>query len=196
LKIEHCTLKIFFEMLFALCPLPFDSAQGSALCSMPKTTDMPRSFTLLVFLLVLLSACGPNYLLDETKDIPNGQWTYADSLRFEADIPDTSRIYDLYVSIEHSPDFEWQNLYLRIHTLFPDGQRLSRPVSFELGDQGGAWQGRCNATRCRFRVPMQEGAYFQTPGRYAFTFEQYMRQSPVGGIQRLGFHIVDTGKKR
>ncbi len=149
-----------------------------------------------VFLAVLLSACGPEYIVDESKDIPGGLWTYADSIRFEAEIPDTSRIYNLWLSLDHSPEFEWQNLYVRIHTLFPDGKRLSTPLSLELANQGGEWQGKCGAKRCQFRIPIQEGAYFQIPGRYALTIEQYMRQSPVGGVERLRFQIEDTGKQR
>lgn len=159
---------------------------------------MYRHFSvLLLFLLaVSLFACGPNYIVDESRDIPNGLWTYADSIRFEADIPDTTSVYDLWLTLDHAPDFEWQNLYMRIHTVFPDGRRLSSPLSLELADQGGAWQGKCNATRCRFRLPIQEGAYFQVPGRYVFTMEQYMRMSPLRGVERIAFQIEETKKER
>ncbi len=160
---------------------------------------MPPSFRIFSVCLpaaILLSACGPDYIVNETSEIPGSQWGYADSIRFEIDIPDTARIYNLWLTLDHSPEFEWQNLYVRIHTLFPDGKRLSSPLSLELADKGGAWQGHCNRKRCRFRIPIQEGAYFQIPGRYAFTIEQYMRQSPVNGLQRWHFQIEDTGKMR
>lgn len=141
------------------------------------------------------SACGPRYTYDETREIPNGQWAYADSLRYEVAIADTSRIYSLWLTLEHSPDFAWQNLYVRIHTVFPDGRRLSAPLSLELANQGGVWQGECSRKRCRFRAPIQERAYFQMPGQYVFTIEQYMRQSPVPGVERMRFQVEDTGAR-
>ncbi len=142
------------------------------------------------------SACCPRYIYDEHREIPNGQWAYADSLRYEVSIADTNRIYNLWLTLEHSPAFAWQNLYVRIHTVFPDGLRLSTPLSLELANQGGVWQGRCNAQRCRFKIPIQERAYFQLPGRYTFIIEQYMRQSPVSGVERLRFQVEDTKRTK
>jgi gliding motility-associated lipoprotein GldH len=157
---------------------------------------MSKYFFFLPLLSTVFFACGPRYLVDETIEIPESKWVYKDSLRFEAEIPDTAMVYDLWLTLDHSPEFAWQNLYIRIHTLFPDGKRLSAPLSLELADQGGIWQGDCNSKRCRFRVPIQEGAWFQLPGVYTFTFEQYMRESPVTGIQRFRFQIAETGKSR
>lgn len=161
-----------------------------------KASFTRRVLPYIVLLATVISSCGPQYLTDETAEIPNGQWAYSDTIRFEADIPDTTMIYNLWLTLDHSPDFAWQNLYIRIHTLFPDGKRLSAPLSLELANLGGIWQGDCNKKRCRFRIPIQEGAWFQQTGRYAFTFEQYMRQNPQDGVQQLRFQIEETGKTR
>lgn len=145
---------------------------------------------------ITLSSCGPDYIVNEKRDIAGSAWTYADSLQFEADIADTSTVYDLWLGLDHSPDFEWQNLYVQVHTLFPDGRRLSSPLSLELADLGGVWQSDCNSKRCRFRVPIQEGAWFQQSGKYVFTIEQFMRVSPLPGVQSVSFQIIDTGKTK
>lgn len=170
--------------------------QPTSLPLASKTSPMHRVLPLIILLATVISACGSKYLADETAEIPNGQWAYPDTIRFEAEIPDTTMVYNLWLTLDHRPEFPWQNLYIRIHTLFPDGKRLSAPLSLELADQGGIWQGDCNKKRCRFRIPIQEGAWFQQAGRYAFTFEQYMRQSPQEGVQRLRFQIEETEKRR
>ena len=157
---------------------------------------MSKGFLAFLLLSTVLFSCGPHYLVDETVEISGGSWVYADSVRFEASIPDTTMVYDLWLTLDHSPEFAWQNLYIRIHTLFPDGKRLSAPLSLELANQGGIWQGDCNSKRCRFRIPIQEGAWFRQAGTYAFTFEQFMRESPIAGIQRFRFQIAETGKTR
>ena len=161
-----------------------------------KASITHRVLPFIILLATVISACGPKYHVDETAEIPNGLWAYSDTIRFEADIPDTTMVYNLWLTLDHSPDFAWQNLYIRIHTLFPDGRRLSAPLSLELANLGGVWQGECNKKRCRIRIPIQEGAWFQQTGRYAFTFEQYMRQSPQEGIRQVRFQIEETGKTR
>jgi gliding motility-associated lipoprotein GldH len=145
-----------------------------------------------------LSACGPDYIYEKEYAVPDQGWTYEDSLVFSVDIEekDTSRLYNLYLEIEHSTDFGFQNLYTRIHTGFPDGKRLSKVLSLELAEMAGIWLGKCRRDRCTLLIPIQQRTYFGAPGLYTFTLEQYMRQSPAEGVRRIGFMVEDTGELR
>lgn len=145
---------------------------------------------------IALSACGPDYLIDETYDIPNDQWVYEDSVRFDFTIEDTLELYDLTLELKHTTGYPYQNLYTKIHTYFPDGQRLSKPVSLELANAAGEWRGNCNAETCTTPIPIQTGAYFNQPGNYTIVVEQFMRESPVNGVQSLTLKVRDTGKQR
>lgn len=154
-----------------------------------------HSFILLFFLL-LLAACGPKYAINKTYNITDSAWVYADSLRFEFDIADTITLYDLSLGVKHSTDFNYQNLYARISTQFPDGTRLSKPLSLELADKAGIWQGDCNSKTCTIEIPIQEGAYFNQLGKYIITIEQFMRDSVVSGVQRITLKVAETTEKR
>ncbi len=148
-------------------------------------------FLSLLAFLMLFSACGPNYVYQEEHTIPNSQWTYADTLDYAVRIDDTTTIYNLYLQLEHTTAYGFQNLYIRIHTRFPDGQRPVKVVSLELADKAGVWAGDCNSKRCTLRIPIQENAYFNKPGDYLFTIEQYMRQDSLPGVESLAFLVEE-----
>lgn len=146
-------------------------------------------------LLCCLTACGPNYTFNKTYTIDQEAWAYADTLNFEVDIKDTTRIYNLYLEVAHHPEnYGFQNLYTKIHTSFPSGNRLGKMVSLELANKAGLWLGQCSGSKCKLTIPIQEGAYFNEAGTYTFTIEQFMRVSPLPGIQSLALKIEDTGQ--
>ena len=155
-----------------------------------------RNFLSFIFLSVLLSACGPNYLYDETHLLPDEGWTYADTLDFSFSIEDTMALYNLYLEIEHTTNYSYQNLYSQIYTRFPSGERISQTISLELADNTGAWQGDCSKETCLFLAPIQMNAFFNEVGEYVFTLEQYMRESPVKNVRAVGMKLEDTGEKR
>ena len=144
----------------------------------------------------LLSACGPNYIIDEDFEVPKEGWTYRDTVDFVFEIHDTTHIYNLYLEVEHAMDYPFQNLYTQIYTKFPTGERIREMVSLELADQTGLWMGDCNSTDCTLNIPIQQGAYFNATGTYKITIEQFMRRDPLPGVHRLSFRIEDTGQTK
>ena len=157
-----------------------------------------KNLFLAVFSFSILSilSCGPNYIFDETIEIGQAGWAYADTLNFEVEIEDTLEIYNLYLDIEHSPDYAKQNIYILIHTQFPSGQRIEEQVSIDFADKLGQWYGDCNAETCSLRVNIQEGAFFNLAGKHVFTIEQFMRIDPLPGIKKVALRIEDTGQQR
>ena len=149
----------------------------------------------LLSLVFLSMACGPDYAYRQTHELDGDAWSYADSLTFEFAVPDTTTIYDLYLEVVHSATYDNQNLYVLIHTNFPDGQRLSEQVSLELSDKG-RWEGDCRGDWCTVSIPIQSDAYFNQTGPHQFVLEQYMRRNPVAGIRSLGLFIQETGDSR
>jgi len=157
---------------------------------------MKNSFFLLGVVLFFLSSCGPNYILDEKKEIANQQWSQTDSLSFTTNIVDTNKIYNLYLDVEHLTEYSYQNMYIRLHSIFPNGDRVTEQVSVELMDQIGRWKGDCNSDDCDFRMTIHKGAFFNQAGAHTFLLEQFMRKNPLEGIQSIAFRIEDTGVSR
>lgn len=147
-------------------------------------------------LLFMISCSDKNYIYEESKEIVEGKWLYKDSLNYAFQITDTTKIYNIYLALDHSTDYPYQNLYLKMHTQFPSGKRITQQVSFELADKYGQWYGDCGSNDCNLLVPSQKGAYFNAIGQHRITVEQFMRKNPIEGIRGLSVRIEDTGNSR
>ncbi|MFN0213006.1 MAG: gliding motility lipoprotein GldH [Saprospiraceae bacterium] len=152
---------------------------------------MKYSFFVLIF---SLTACGPSYLFDEEKTIPNGQWAYRDTLDFKFNVSDTSAIYNILVDFVYADSFPNQNIYVKFYTLFPDGRRLSKPLSFDFFDPIGNPAGKCSGDECRAQISIQQNAFFQKTGDYTITLEQYGRLDPLPGIIKVGLSVEKVQK--
>lgn len=151
---------------------------------------------LLVLFVASLVACGPDYLFEEEKPIPNQQWAYVDTLDFTFNVEDTTALYNLYVHFGYADTFPNQNVYVKFYTCFPDGKRLSKPLSFDLFDPMGNPTGKCSGGKCSARIGIQENAFFNQVGAYTVTLEQYGRRDPLPGLRALGFSVERTEKKK
>lgn len=133
----------------------------------------------------LLSSCGDDYLYEKKLEIANQSWTYRDTLRFDFTIADTTFACDLLLEVRHAADYGFQNLYVQMHTRFPSGKEDRQVVSLELADKIGIWQGDCGGKWCDVQIPLQERVVFTEAGKYSLAVEQFMRQSPLPGIESM-----------
>lgn len=154
------------------------------------------NFFFCVFALILLSSCGKNYIYENEIVIAEGNWNYKDTLNFDFEIVDTTKVYNLFLEVDHLTDYRFQNLYVQISTKFPKGKRESQTLSLELASQMGEWKGDCNSTKCTTLIPIQEQIFFQETGKYQITLEQFMREPSLKGLNSFGLKIEETDLKK
>lgn len=157
---------------------------------------MRRNLLLSIPFFALLAACGPNYSYESELNLDEQGWFYQDSLVANFTIEDTSTIYNLHLLLDHQTNFPFQNFYVRIHTTFPGGERLTEQVSLEIAGKAGNWLGDCRQDQCQLRIPIQQGAYFNQPGDYQITIEQFSRRNPLPGLKRIAFALEETQETR
>ena len=146
----------------------------------------------LASLCLLLSACGPKVIVEESKVIDSTGWAYDNELTFSFDITDTTSVYDIWVEMEHDVDFPYQNFYSNIRTEFPDGKEQVQLLSFEIAEKSGRWFGKCNDESCHIEIPLQVGARFDQIGDYLIGFEQYSRKDSLWGIKDFTFKLTES----
>ena len=95
----------------------------------------------------------------------------------------------------HADSFPSQNLYVKFYTRFPDGKRLSVPLSFDFFDAQGNPTGKCSGGDCRTKIAIQQNAFFNKTGEYVLTLEQFGRRDPMPGVEAVGVTVEKTGKK-
>ncbi|MBK8554290.1 MAG: gliding motility lipoprotein GldH [Lewinellaceae bacterium] len=155
-------------------------------------------FSLLFILLgvFLLNACHSEFMHQETQEIAGAQWHYTDTLNFTFSIPDTNALYNLWVDIDYDDTYPKQNLYMKLHTLFPDGRRIEQVASFDLFDASGKSNGNCSGNTCKVHMLLQSKAFFNQTGDYVLTLEQFNRQETMEGLRSIGFAVEKLKEDR
>ncbi|HHB52081.1 MAG TPA: gliding motility lipoprotein GldH [Saprospiraceae bacterium] len=149
-------------------------------------------FFLFTLLIIGISACQNSRYYEKTVPLDNEVWTYSDSLDFLFNIKDNSAPYDLLLSINHSKEYAFQNLYVKINTYFPSGAKVEDIVSLELAQKGGAWYGDCGGKYCQLNIPIQQNIHFKEKGDYKLVIYQYMRKEAIPGIKEVEFSIYES----
>ncbi len=146
-------------------------------------------FALVVLVVMLLTSCDKNRVIDDNQAITNYNWSYDEEKVFTTEIKDTAITYNLYVNLRHSFNFEWRNMWVNIETTFPNGKKFDKRVNLLLSEPDGHWFGDCLGDNCDIQIPIQENAYFPQPGKYIFKIRQDMRVNPLANIKSVGLRI-------
>ena len=152
--------------------------------------------TVLFLLLCSMIACGDKYVYASEKAIPEASWSFADTLDFTIPVADTSKLFNLYIEFTSLDSFANQNIYLKIHTRFPNGKRVQRVRSFDLYDVSGKPLGKCSGNTCTTKILLQNNLYFNQLGDHLITLEQFTRANPLGGISQVGLMMEETKAKK
>lgn len=152
-----------------------------------------REWAVGLFFLLFLFGCG-DAIYSEKVERNEDAWAYKDIETFKFEAPDTQNLYDIQLTLTHSKDFDYQNLYLRLHTIFPKGDTIRQPFSIDLSDKFGQWLGQCGANSCSLTSVLQPSARFEQFGTYQLLFEQYSREDSLSGVQSLEVSIYPAKK--
>lgn len=144
-------------------------------------------FALLIF--IMLSSCNKDVIYDDTKRIPEGVWNQEDKLRFEVPVKDTLSSFRFFLNIRHSTSYRYSNLYLFIHTVFPDGRTAMDTVECILARPDGKWLGKGISGIRDNQILLRTGLRFPVRGVYRFGIEQAMREESLEGVLDIGLRI-------
>ena len=69
--------------------------------------------------MALLQGCKTDYILDQIQTVNDGVWVETDVKEFAFEIADTTIRYDVLLDIQHLDSYGFQNLYVKIRTIYP-----------------------------------------------------------------------------
>ncbi len=140
-------------------------------------------------ILFFLTSCDHKVVYQQTLPFENENWEYDRLLKFDFSIADTVQTYDIVLTLDHSGQYRYQNVYTNIRTTFPNGENVDQVVSLQLSDGKGRWLGNCRGNSCTIELNLQKGIKFPLIGQYSIGLEQHSRDSTLEGILSVALSI-------
>jgi gliding motility-associated lipoprotein GldH len=116
---------------------------------------------------------------------------------FQFDIADTNARYNWLLLFQHTYNYDFNNIWLNIRTVYPDGKVELHKQEIPVAFPDGRWMGRCVNNICTQEINMgPDGAplKFEQKGKYTISFQQIMRQDPLMDVGYLGMALERIGK--
>ena len=152
-------------------------------------TPEKKTLLLLLLLIVVIASCDSKRVFDENVAMKKGIWNVKNVIPFEVAIPDLTSRYNVYLNIRNGQEYPYSNLYLFLHTDFPDGHTACDTVELTLADYDGRWLGSGMGSVKFSRFLFHKGVQFKQAGTYRFKLEQAMRVNDLIGIYDIGLRI-------
>lgn len=144
----------------------------------------------LLFTFILFTSCDQTSFYDVNKPINNRTWSYSTPVKFNVDISDSKTKYDVYVSIRHTPEYNYSNLFILLHQSGNKVKDTTHRHEIKLAELDGRWLGTSAGSLLNTEFKAIENFIFPDTGTYTFTIEQNMRDNPLKNISDVGLKII------
>jgi len=151
--------------------------------------------TILFFLLSsLIIACDKNLVFEEFESIPDNTWNMNTLVHFNVNINDTSELYNVFINIRTTDNYQYSNLYLFVSTNAPNGYVQRDTIELTLADEYGKWLGKGTAGIKTLNFPYLQNIRFPYIGIYTFEIEQAMRVTDLKSVKNIGLRVETSGE--
>ena len=148
---------------------------------------MLRQIWFALVTLLLLQGCGngDDWIVYNEVEIAN-DWNQEDALRLALN-PSDNAASNVYLTITHSPDFKYENIYLK-YVLSQQGKTLSQDmVSIPLMSDDGLWTGEKNEGNYSTR---QLIGTFDLTQPISVEVQQQSRDAKLDGVIAIGVGVL------
>ena len=128
-------------------------------------------------------------MFERLEPVPGGQWKSSFIPGFTFNITDTTVAYNVYVTVRHTNDYAYNNIWLQSTLQLPGDTLLTQKLDVKLaGADGWLGVGMDDIFETRYKVtPRPQG--FPKSGPVTFTLRQIMRQDPLPGVLQIGMRV-------
>ncbi|TYR37313.1 gliding motility lipoprotein GldH [Sphingobacterium phlebotomi] len=143
-------------------------------------------FSLLFFML----ACANQPFYDVYKSTANRRWHHHEKQSFQVHINENSALYDIWVYIRHTGEYDFANLFFLSYETGPQLKDTSYRHELKLATPDGRWTGKSAGNLYENKLLLKENYTFPDTGIYTFEIEQNMQDNPILNITDVGLKIV------
>jgi len=136
-----------------------------------------------------MTSCGNGAIYDESVVIPNTEWDNNNIPYFDVNVEDTLSIYSIALNVRHMENYRYSNLYIFLHTTFPNGNITHDTIECTLAYPDGRWVGKGSGSMRSDKIMLNPNLRFPLAGIYHFEIEQAMRDEILKGIADIGISV-------
>lgn len=147
---------------------------------------------------VTLFSCDKQRVFDAYREI-DGSWHKKQKIAFTFEQQDTVTKYNMYVNIRSNNEYPFNNLFLIVSMLQPDGVTKVDTLEYQMANPDGSLMGEGFSDVKESKLWYKENQNFSKKGKYVVSIEQAVRETgKVGGLDQLpgiteiGFRIENT----
>ncbi len=151
-------------------------------------------YFLILAVFVALTSCDSSRVYEDYNDLEEAFW-HLDSIQtFDFEIVDTTKTYNLLGTFRNASSYPFYNLYFQYTLQDSIGNVLLQELKqVDLFDpKTGEPQGSGLGDLFDHSFLLQENYSFEKAGKYALSFEQYMRRDTLPFILSVGARIEFT----
>ncbi|MDR2910359.1 MAG: gliding motility lipoprotein GldH [Bacteroidales bacterium] len=149
-------------------------------------------FFLTGIVMLLISSCDKNKVVDNYKAIPIRGWERDSLVNFDFNVINTNRKYNLYLNVRNKTSYNYSNLWLFVDITEPGGNLKKDTVEITLAEPDGKWLGK-GFDGLKTHVNIFKSSFtFDKPGVYNVKIQQSMRENNLKGINDIGFRVETT----
>ena len=141
----------------------------------------------------ILASCNKNIVYSKYERIDeNKGWPAKKLINFETEMTDTNQLYNVYINVRNAETYPFKNLFMFLHTTYPDGKTSVDTIECVLANEQGHWLGKGLGDLYDSNILLKKNTHFNHAGKYKFALEQTMRYGNKNEIDPL-FLIMDVG---
>ena len=151
-------------------------------------------FIFFLTIVVGLAACDKSRVYETNQDFKNGIWKSTDTLRFDFNIADTSKRYNVILNVRNTIDFETVRLFINYNLADSNKVLRTRLIEQNLFDRktGEPFgeSGLRNIYTHHFTV--EPSIKFSSPGTYQIKLNHMMRVDELAEILSIGIRVEEV----
>nr|WP_294934654.1 gliding motility lipoprotein GldH [uncultured Flavobacterium sp.] len=145
-----------------------------------------------------LLSCDKKRVFDEYQQI-DGSWHKKQKVTFAFEQKDTVQDYNMYVNIRNTNEYPYNNLFLIVSMLQPDGVTKVDTLEYQMANPDGSLMGEGFSDVKESKLWYKENARFPKAGKYVVSIQQAVRETgkvpgveQLQGVSEVGFRIEKT----
>ncbi len=146
-----------------------------------------------------LTSCHSDSVFEQTLDLPASGWADTSTVRFEFQIANSSTPKNVFLTTRYNNEYNFHNLYIQYTLCDSTGKelvkKLDQLILFDQTTGKPIGNGFAGTTDLDTKLYYFKNYKFPYKGRYSVQIKQFMRISPLSGIQAIGIKVKEAESK-